>query len=394
MATPHDRMLWPFFDEPHRRLATEAEKWAASLEDGEHPSERAAVDARCREFVARLGKAGLLRHCLRAADGGATADLDARSICLLRQILAHQDGLADFAFAMQGLGSAPLSLAGSERLRAAYLPRVATGAAIAAFALSEPEAGSDVAAMQTSARRDGASYVLDGSKTWISNGGIADFYCVFARTAPGQRRSDGSVSADGISAFVVEPGDRGFAVAERIDAMAPHPLARITFEGCRVPAERLIGEEGEGFRIAMRTLDIFRTSVAAAACGFARRAMDEALRHARSRGMFGRMLADFQLTQTALAEMATALDAAELLTYRAAWLRDNGHPFKSAAAMAKLGATEHAQTVIDRALQMFGGRGLVQGEIIERLYREVRALRIYEGASEVQKLIIGRELLR
>jgi len=394
MATPHDRMQWPFFDEPHRRLATEAEKWAASLEDGEHPSERAAVDARCREFVARLGKAGLLRHCLRAADGGAAADFDARSICLLRQILAHQDGLADFAFAMQGLGSAPLSLAGGERLRAAYLPRVATGTAIAAFALSEPEAGSDVAAIQTSARRDGVSYVLDGSKTWISNGGIADFYCVFARTAPGQRRSDGSMSADGISAFVVEPGDRGFTVAERIDAMAPHPLARITFEECRVPAKRLIGEEGEGFRIAMRTLDIFRTSVAAAACGFARRAMDEALQHARSRGMFGRMLADFQLTQTALAEMATALDAAELLTYRAAWLRDTGQPFKSAAAMAKLGATEHAQTVIDRALQMFGGRGLVQGEIIERLYREVRALRIYEGASEVQKLIIGRELLR
>jgi alkylation response protein AidB-like acyl-CoA dehydrogenase len=395
MGTHNDRMQWPFFGDSHRRLATEAEKWAdASLADGAHPSERAAVDARCRELVARLGKAGLLRHCLRAADGGATEDFDARSICLLRQILAHQDGLADFAFAMQGLGSAPLSLAGSERLRAHYLPRVASGEAIAAFALSEPDAGSDVAAMQAAARRDGGSYVLVGSKTWISNGGIADFYCVFARTAPGQRRNDGSVSADGISAFVVEPGDRGFSVAERIDAMAPHPLARITFEECRIPAERLIGEEGEGFRIAMRTLDVFRTSVAAAACGFARRAMEEALLHTRSRGMFGRMLADFQLTQTALAEMATALDAAELLTYRAAWLRDSGQPFTSAAAMAKLTATESAQTVIDRALQMFGGRGLVRGEIIERLYREVRALRIYEGASEVQKLIIGRELLK
>jgi acyl-CoA dehydrogenase len=392
----YDHLLqWPFFDESHRRLATEAERWAtASLADDAHPSERAAVDARCRELVGRLGKAGLLRHCLREADGGASADFDARSICLLRETLAYRDGLADFAFAMQGLGSAPLSLAGDERLRAHWLPRVAEGSAIAAFALSEPEAGSDVAAMQTSARRDGDSYLLNGSKTWISNGGIADFYCVFARTAPGQRRNDGSVSADGISAFVVEPGDRGFAIAERIDAMAPHPLARLAFEDCRIPAERLIGEEGGGFRTAMRTLDIFRTSVAAAACGFARRALDEALGHTRSRGMFGRMLADFQLTQTALAEMATALDAAELLTYRAAWLRDRGQPFTAAAAMAKLTATENAQTIIDRGLQMFGGRGLVRGEIIERLYREIRALRIYEGASEVQKLIIGRELLK
>ncbi len=395
MSIQVDRMQWPFFAESHRRLAVEAEKWAAaSLADGLHPSGRAAVDARCRELVTRLGKAGLLRHCLRAADGGVTEDFDARAICLLRQTLAQHDGLADFAFAMQGLGSAPLSLSGSERLRAAYLPRVAAGTAIAAFALSEPEAGSDVAAMQMSARRDGAFYLLNGSKTWISNGGIADFYCVFARTAAGQRRQDGSVSADGISAFVVEPGDRGFTIAERIDAMAPHPLARIAFDDCRIPADRLIGVEGEGFRIAMRTLDVFRTSVAAAACGFAHRALAEALAHTQSRGMFGRMLADFQLTQTALAEMATNLDAAELLTYRAAWLRDNGQPFTAAAAMAKLTATENAQAIIDRALQMFGGRGLVQGEIIERLYREIRALRIYEGASEVQKLIIGRELLR
>jgi acyl-CoA dehydrogenase len=395
MGTHDDLLQWPFFDESHRRLATEAERWAGtSLATETHPSERAAVDSRCRELVSRLGKAGLLRNCLREVDGGVTTDFDTRSICLLRQTLAYRDGLADFAFAMQGLGSAPLSLAGNERLRAAYLPRVAAGTAIAAFALSEPEAGSDVAAMQTSAKRDGDSYLLDGTKTWISNGGIADFYCVFARTAPGQRRNDGSVSADGISAFVVEPGDHGFSIAERIDAMAPHPLARLAFEDCRIPAERLIGEEGEGFRTAMRTLDIFRTSVAAAACGFGRRALDEALGHTRSRGMFGRMLADFQLTQTALAEMATALDAAELLTYRAAWLRDTGQLFTSAAAMAKLTATENAQMVIDRGLQMFGGRGLVRGEVIERLYREIRALRIYEGASEVQKLIIGRELLK
>lgn len=395
MSIKNDRMLWPFFDEPHRRLATEAADWgAANLADGAHPSERGAVDARCRELVTRLGKAGLLRHCLRAADGGPSAEFDARSICLLRQSLAYHDGLADFAFAMQGLGSAPLSLAGGEQMRALWLPRVAAGTAIAAFALSEPEAGSDVAAMQTTARHDGGNYVLNGSKTWISNGGIADFYCVFARTAPGSRRADGSISAEGISAFVVKPGDAGFAIAERIDAMAPHPLARLTFEDCRIPVARLIGAEGEGFRIAMRTLDIFRTSVAAAACGFARRALEEALGHACTRGMFGRMLADFQLTQAALAEMATSLDAAELLTYRAAWLRDGGHPFTSAAAMAKLTATENAQAIIDRSLQMFGGRGLVQGEIIERLYREIRALRIYEGASEVQKLIIGRELLK
>lgn len=392
----HDaRMQWPFFDEAHRRLAAEAGKWAAaSLADGAHAADRAGVDARCRELVGRLGRAGLLRHCLRAADGGASEDFDVRALCVLRETLAQHDGLADFSLAMQGLGSAPISLAGSERLRATWLPRVADGQAIAAFALSEPGAGSDVAAMQATARLDGDSYVLDGSKTWISNGGIADFYCVFARTAPGRPRADGSVSAEGISAFVVEPDDRGFRVAERIDAMAPHPLARIEFDTCRIPAARRIGAEGEGFKIAMRTLDVFRTTVAAAACGFARRALDEALAHARTRGLFGRQLADFQLTQAALAEMATALDAAALLTYRAAWLRDTGQPFTAAAAMAKLTATENAQMIIDRALQLFGGRGVVQGEVVERLYREIRALRIYEGASEVQKLVIARELLK
>ena len=395
MSIKADRLHWPFFDESHRQLAAQADEWAATqLGSAAHPTGRADVDARCRQLVSALGKAGLLQHCLRAADGGTAADFDARSICLLRSTLAYHDGLADFAFAMQGLGSAPLSLAGEAQMRSLWLPRVAEGKAIAAFALSEPEAGSDVAAIQTSARHEGGQVVLNGSKTWISNGGIADFYCVFARTSPGVRRPDGSVSAEGISAFLVKPGDAGFTIAERIDAMAPHPLARLAFEDCRIPATRLIGAEGEGFRIAMRTLDIFRTSVAAAACGFARRALDEALGHVRTRGMFGRMLADFQLTQSALAEMATALDAAELLTFRAAWLRDRGQPFTAAAAMAKLTATESAQVIIDRALQMFGGRGLVQGAVIERLYREIRALRIYEGASEVQKLIIGRELLK
>jgi acyl-CoA dehydrogenase len=390
-----ERLHWPFFGEEHRRLAAEAEDFAqARLGGAAHPEARADVDARCRELVGALGKAGLLRHCLRAADGGAATELDARSICLVRETLARHDGLADFAFAMQGLGSAPLSLAGSAEMRKLWLPRVASGASIAAFALSEPDAGSDVAAMATTARLDGPQYVLNGQKTWISNGGIADFYVVFARTAPGVRRPDGSVSAEGISAFLVKPGDSGFTVAERIDAMAPHPLGRLAFEDCRIPAARLVGTEGEGFKIAMRTLDVFRTSVAAAACGFARRALDEALAHARARSLFGRPLADFQLTQAALAEMATALDAALLLTYRAAWLRDTGRAFTAAAAMAKLTATENAQAIIDRALQMFGGRGVVRGEVVERLYREIRALRIYEGASEVQKLVIAREILR
>ena len=245
MSQHDDRMQWPFFGDEHRRLATEANRWAtASLDPAAHPSERADVDRRCRELVGRLGRAGLLRHCLRGVDGGASEDFDARSICVVRETLAQHDGLADFSFAMQGLGSAPLSLAGDERLRAHWLPRVAEGTAIAAFALSEPEAGSDVAAMQTTAQRDGDCYVLNGSKTWISNGGIADFYCVFARTSPGRPRTDGSVSADGISAFVVEPSDRGFSVAERIDAMAPHPLATIAFDTCRIPAERRVGAEG------------------------------------------------------------------------------------------------------------------------------------------------------
>jgi alkylation response protein AidB-like acyl-CoA dehydrogenase len=395
MDSHAERLHWPFFGEEHRRLAAEVEDWArANLAGKAHPTERAAVDMRCRELVAALGKAGFLKHCIRAADGGAAAEFDARSICLVRETLARHDGIADFAFAMQGLGSAPLSLAAGEQMRSLWLPRVGAGQSIAAFALSEPAAGSDVAAMATTAHLDGPQYVLNGEKTWISNGGIADFYVVFARTAPGSRRPDGSVSAEGISAFLVKPGDSGFSVAERIDTMAPHPLGRLAFQDCRIPAARLIGAEGEGFKIAMRTLDVFRTSVAAAACGFARRALDEARDHARARGMFGKALADFQLTQAALAEMATELDAALLLTYRAAWQRDTGRAFTAAAAMAKLTATENAQRIIDRALQLFGGRGVVQGEVVERLYREIRSLRIYEGASEVQKLIIAREVLK
>lgn len=392
-TAPH--VAWPFFDEPHRRLVTDARAWAAtSLAHSDHPHDRMAVDQRCRDLVAALGTAGLTRYCVRSTDGGALPEFDARAICLVRETLAWWDGLADFAFAMQGLGSGALSLSGSDSLRARYLPRVARGEAIAAFALSEPDAGSDVAAMQCSARLDGDHYVLDGVKTWISNGGIADFYCVFARTSTGVQRPDGTTEARGISAFVVEPSDPGFAVESRIDVIAPHPLATLRFSGCRVPVARRIGAEGEGFKIAMRTLDVFRSSVAAAALGFAQRALDEAVLHAKSRRMFGQTLGDFQLTQAALADMATGIEAARLLTYRAAWLRDHGQHVTQAAAMAKMTATENAQAVIDRALQMFGGRGVVSGEVVERLYREIRSLRIYEGATEVQKLIIGRELLK
>jgi acyl-CoA dehydrogenase len=391
---PLEHLDWPFFGPEHRGLVSDLARWASErFADSRHPESREAVDTRCRELVQAMGGAGITRYCVPGAHGGALPDFDARAICLVRETLAFHDGLADFAFAMQGLGSGAISLAGSPGLRQHYLPRVAAGTAIAAFALSEPEAGSDVAAMSCAARRDGDHYVLDGTKTWISNGGIADFYCLFARTTPAQRRADGTVGAQGISAFVVEDGDPGFAIEERIALMAPHPMARLRLAGCRIPVVRLIGQEGEGFKIAMRTLDVFRTSVAAAALGFARRALSEAVRHAKSRRMFGRTLADLQLTQAALADMATGIDAAALLTYRAAWLRDRGEPVTSAAAMAKMTATETAQTVIDRSLQMLGGLGVVHGNVVERLYRDIRALRIYEGATEVQKLIIGREVL-
>jgi acyl-CoA dehydrogenase len=395
-ARYHDELLaLPFFDAAHRSLAARVSAWgAAALESSSHDDTREAVDARCRDLVAKLAAAGFSRYCVRQEFGGALPDFDARAICLIRETLAYHDGLADFAFAMQGLGSGAISLAGSASLQSRYLPLIARGEAIAAFALSEPQAGSDVAAMTCRAERQGDHYVLDGVKTWISNGGIADFYCVFARTAAGQLRADGATEPKGISAFVVEASDAGFSIERRIEVNAPHPLAEIAFRQCRIPATRLIGAEGGGFKIAMRTLDVFRASVAAAATGFARRAFEEALLHARQRRMFGKVLSDFQLTQAALADMATAIDAAALLTYRAAWLRDTGQPVTLAAAMAKMTATESAQAVIDRALQMFGGRGVERGQTVERLYREIRSLRIYEGATEVQKLIIGREVLR
>jgi acyl-CoA dehydrogenase len=361
-----DWLDWPFFGESHRPFAGALDRFVASgaiaaIDHGD-------VDRSCRHLARALGEAGLLDAAVASPDGDASA-IDSRSVCLARETLAYHDGLADFAFAMQGLGSGAIAIAGSDAQRRLVLPKVRRGEWLAAFALSEKEAGSDVAAMACTACEDGNGYRLDGEKTWISNGGIADVYAVFARSseAPGAR---------GISAFLVFPDDRGFSIAERIDVMAPHPLATLHFEGCRLPADRRLGGPGEGFKIAMRTLD-------------------EALAHAKSRKMFGATLADLQLTQAALGEMATDIDAAALLTYRAAWRRDVQQlPTTVEAAMAKMTATETAQRVIDRALQMFGGRGVKRGEIVESLYREIRALRIYEGATEVQKLIVARELIK
>ncbi len=371
---------WPFLEPRHAQLEASLDAWATQHIAGAHDHD---VDAACRTLVRQLGEGGWLQHAINRPDGA----IDTRAICLIRETLARHNGLADFAFAMQGLGSGAISLFGSDANKERYLPRVARGEAIAAFALSEPQAGSDVAAMQCAAVLDGDSYVLNGEKTWISNGGIADFYVVFARTgeAPGAR---------GISAFVVDADTPGFEIAERIHVIAPHPLARLAFRDCRVPVANRLGEAGQGFKVAMATLDVFRTSVAAAALGFARRAFDEAIAHASTRKMFGQTLADFQLTQAKLAEMATGIDAAALLTYRAAWQRDQGRKVTKEAAMAKMTATETAQKVIDAAVQMFGGLGVVSEHPVERLYREIRALRIYEGATEVQQLIIARELLR
>jgi acyl-CoA dehydrogenase len=394
-----DFLEWPFFTTGHRELVAKLDDWAKRHISPHVESEnRESTDQACRDLVRALGQAGWTRYSVPGksdqSGGAVNPHFDVRSLALIRETLARHDALADFAFAMQGLGSGAISLAGSEELQARYLPRVAAGEAIAAFALSEPDAGSDVAAIQCAARRDGDHYVLDGEKTWISNGGIADFYCVFARTAAAERRPDGTTSARGIGAFVVDAGTAGFEVSRRIDVISPHPLATLSFRGCRIPASQRLGSEDGGFKLAMQTLDVFRTSVAGAALGFAQRALDEAIAHCTARRMFGKTLADFQLTQAALAEMASDLDAARLLTYRAAWLKDRGAAATLEVAMAKLTATESAQRIIDKAVQMFGGRGVVRGEVVEHLYRDIRALRIYEGATEVQKLIISRELLQ
>ncbi len=380
---------WPFFEPSHRTLAAELDVWASThLQAIDH----ADADGSCKKLVRALGAGGWLRWAVPQAWGGINPVIESRSLCLIRETLARHDGLADFAFAMQGLGSGVISLAGTRAQQQRYLPAVARGEKIAAFALSEPDAGSDVAAMTTSARRvrdaHGDAWLLNGQKTWISNGGIADFYVVFAR-------SNDLAGAKGLSAFIVDADAPGLFIDERIEVIAPHPLATLRFSDCRIAADQLIGDEGQGFKLAMSNLDIFRSSVAGAAQGFARRALDEALAHAKQRKMFRQTLADFQLTQAALAEMATEIDAAALLTYRAAWLRDvRGVRTTREAAMAKMTATENAQKVIDRAVQIFGGLGVKKGQIVESLYREIRALRIYEGATEVQKLIIARELLK
>jgi len=375
---------WPFFAPQHRTLALALDAWATENIPAHPAQDRDSVDKHCRALVKALGAGDWLHHAVAQEAGQA---IDTRAICLIRETLARHSGLADFAFAMQGLGSGAISLHGTPEQRAKYLPRVAQGDWLAAFALSEPDAGSDVAAMQCAARQEGEDIVIDGEKTWISNGGIADFYVVFVRTgeAPGAR---------GISAVIVDADTPGLEIAERIDVIAPHPLARLRFSNCRVPASQRVGAAGEGFKVAMRTLDVFRTSVAAAALGFARRALDEALQRATTRKMFQGVLADFQLTQAKLAQMATMIDSAALLTYRAAWQRDQGQNITREAAMAKMTATENAQQVIDAAVQMFGGLGVTCGQTVESLYREIRALRIYEGATEVQQLIIARELLK
>ena len=374
----------PFFGQEHADLSMNLHVWAKNhLSHLGHDD----VDAQCQQIVKRLGEGHWLQYCVAGKKyGGLFDQIDNRSVCLIREILAKHHGLADFAFAMQGLGSGAISIAGSLDQKERYLPKVAKGQSIAAFALSEPDAGSDVAAMRCEAKLEGDHYILNGEKTWISNGGIADFYVVFARTgdAPGSR---------GISAFIVEANTPGFEIAERIQVIAPHPLAKIKFTQCAIPVTQRIGLSGEGFKIAMRTLDIFRTSVAAAALGFSKRAMHEALERVTQRKMFNGVLADFQITQVKLAEMATRIETAELLTYKAAWLKDQNQNVTQQAAMAKMTSTENAQWVIDAAVQLFGGMGVVSNHPVESLYREIRALRIYEGATEVQMLIIAKSVL-
>ncbi|MBT8444613.1 MAG: acyl-CoA dehydrogenase family protein [Gammaproteobacteria bacterium] len=372
---------WPFLEDRHRALKAGLEDWCGK-QSFRHDDD---IDDICRGLVADLGEAGILRNCVPAASGGVSEKLDVRSLALCRETLAYHSGLADFSFAMQGLGSGAISLFGTDEQRDAWLPAVAAGKKIAAFALSEADAGSDVAAMATSATADGDEFVIDGAKTWISNGGIADFYCVFARTgeAPGAR---------GLSAFLVDASNPGLSIDERIETIAPHPLATLGFNGCRVPASAMLGKPGDGFKVAMATLDVYRTTVAAAALGFARRALDEALGYTSSRQLFGAPLSALQMTEVAIADMATEIDASALLIYRSAWAKDCYQDrVTREAAMAKLYATEAAQKIIDRSVQLFGGKGVTKGNMVESLYREIRALRIYEGASEVQKIIIARQ---
>ena len=380
-------LQWPFFSDEHRELAARLDDWAnrhiPSLAAEEHHD----LDGTCKAIVKALGDAGFTSYAVPASAGGQHKKLDVRSLCIIRETLARHNALADFAFAMQGLGSGPISLFGDEAQQATYLNAVATGDKIAAFSLSEPEAGSDVAAMCCSARADGDQWVLNGTKTWISNAGIADFYTVFART-------DDTGGAKGISCFIVEAGTPGFEVTERIDLVAPHPLGTLTFSDCRIPRAHLVGQEGRGFGIAMATLDVFRSTVAAAALGMARRALDETLDYTAERNIFGGKLGDLQLVQAKIGEMALGVDSSALLVYRAAWTKDcAAERVTREAAMAKYHATETAQQVIDAAVQLHGGKGVTKGYIVEALYRDIRALRIYEGASEVQTTIIARQTI-
>jgi acyl-CoA dehydrogenase len=391
MSLLAETLTWPFFTDAHRAFAEKLSAWAdATLHTLPHDD----VDAACRARVKALGDAGFLNAAVPRAYGGLNDKLDVRTLCLAREILGFHDGLADFAFAMQGLGTGSITVFGSDELKQHYLPAVREGKKIAAFALSEPEAGSDVAAMATTAKPDGNTHVrIDGQKTWISNGGIADFYVVFARSgeAPG---------AKGLSAYVVDADTPGLTIANRIDVIAPHPLATLNFDGVKIPAANCLGNGGDGFKVAMATLDIFRSTVGAAALGFARRAITDMLAHANNRKLFGAPLGDLQMTQAAIADSETEVDASALLVYRAAWTKDVGPTGSGAervtreAAIAKMFATEAAQRVIDRAVQLHGGLGVTKGVKVEELYREIRALRIYEGATEVQKIVIGREALK
>ncbi len=375
---------WPFFDDTHRALAYAIDKWAheALPPIVDTPDAHHNVDDTCRRLVSALGQGGWLRYCVPSSYGGAKETLDVRSLAIIRETLARHNGLADFSFAMQGLGSGAISLFASEEIKQRYLPAVASGKKIAAFALSEEYAGSDAGALATSMTQDGGDYIINGEKLWISNGGIANFYTLFARTQAG------------VSAIVVDADTPGFSITERIDVIAPHPLGRLNFDNAKVPASQLIGEEGKGFKAALATLDIFRTTVGAAALGFARRALDDATERAKTRPMFGSTLSELPIAQANLAEMALDVDAAALLIYRSAWTKDvKKERVTREAAMAKLFATDQAQIVIDKAVQLFGGLGVKKGVKVEELYREIRALRIYEGASDVQKIVIAREHL-
>ena len=376
---------WPFFEDHHRNLANDLERWCQkNIKDIDHSD----VDQACKDILQKLAEGGWLKYVIPKAYGGIFDDFDVRSLCIIRETLARHDGLADFVFAMQGLGSGTITLFGSEENKTEYLPFVANGEKMAAFALTELESGSDVANMTTTAELNDDHYIINGAKTFISNGGIADYYVLFATTgdAPG---------AKGLSAFILDADTAGLEVTERINVTAPHPLATLSFKNCKIEKTKRLGNSGDGFKAAMATLDIFRTTVGAAALGFSRCALSEAATRTNERNLFGAPLNNLQLVQGMLAECATDVDTSALLIYRAAWTRDTKERrVTREAAMAKMHSTETAQQVIDKAIQIFGGQGVVSGVKVEELYREIRALRIYEGATEVQKVIIARELLK